>query len=152
VRLQGTSALHPLLSATGPIGRIAASVLGAACRSVRAILFDKSPSTNWSLPWHQDRTIVVRERIEVEGFGPWTVKSGLLHVAPPIEVLERMVTLRVHLDPVPQTNAPLLIAAGSHRLGLIPETEVKRVVEASETSVCLADAGDVWLYATPILH
>ena len=30
------------------------------------------------------------------------------------------VTLRVHFDPVPETNAPLLIAPGSHRLGQIP--------------------------------
>ena len=102
--------------------------------------------------WHQDRTIVVTRRIEVEGFGPWTVKSGLLHVAPPFDLLAGMVTLRVHLDPVPETNAPLLIAPGSHRLGQIPEGEVKAVVQRCGTATCLADAGDVWLYATPILH
>ena len=71
----------------------------------------------------QDRTIVVTRRVEVEGFGPWTVKSGLLHVAPPFDQLAGMVTLRVHLDPVPETNAPLLIAPGSHRLGQIPEAK-----------------------------
>jgi len=60
-----------------------------------------------------------------------------------------MVTLRVHLDPVPETNAPPLIA---RRLGLIPEREVKTVVEKCRTAVCLAEAGDIWLYATPILH
>jgi Phytanoyl-CoA dioxygenase (PhyH) len=152
LRLQGNNALRPLLAASGPIGGVAATVLGDKCRPVRAILFDKSPSTNWSLPWHQDRTIVVQERAEVAGFGPWTVKSKLLHVAPPFHILDGMVTLRVHLDAVPETNAPLLIAAGSHRLGLIPEGEVKRVADASETIVCLADVGDVWVYATPILH
>jgi ectoine hydroxylase-related dioxygenase (phytanoyl-CoA dioxygenase family) len=107
---------------------------------------------NWSLAWHQDRTIVVVERVDVEGFGPWTVKSGLLHVAPPVDVLAGMVTLRVHLDPVPVTNAPLLIAPGSHKLGRIPETEVPDVVSQRGTFVCLADPGDVWLYATLILH
>ena len=119
---------------------------------VRAILFDKTSSTNWGLPWHQDRTIVVTRRVEVEGFGPWTVKSGLLHVAPPFDLLAGMVTLRVHLDPVPETNAPLLIAPGSHRLGQIPEGELKSVVQQCGTATCLADAGDVWLYSTPILH
>ena len=109
-------------------------------------------STNWGLPWHQDRTIVVTRRVEVEGFGPWTVKSGLLHVAPPFDLLAGMVTLRVHLDPVPETNAPLLIAPGSHRLGQIPEGELKSVVQRCGTATCLADAGDVWLYSTPILH
>jgi ectoine hydroxylase-related dioxygenase (phytanoyl-CoA dioxygenase family) len=152
VRLHGIAALQPLLAACGPIGRVAASALGRTCKPVRAILFDKTAATNWSLAWHQDRTIVVAERIEVDGFGPWTVKDGLIHVAPPFDVLAEMVTLRVHLDPVTAANAPLLVAPGSHRLGRIPETEVPHVVRRCGTAACLAEAGDVWFYATPILH
>jgi hypothetical protein len=152
VRLRGIASLRPLLACTGPIGTIAASVLGPACRPVRAILFDKTPDQNWSLGWHQDRTIVVGERIDVEGFEPWTVKSGLLHVAPPFAVLSGMVTLRVHLDPVPIRNAPLLVAPGSHRLGRIPVNEVGDVVRRCGSTACVAEAGDIWLYATPILH
>ena len=152
IRLHGIPALRPFLVSSGAVGKVAASVLGNAVQAVRAILFDKTASTNWGLPWHQDRTIAVAERIEVEGFGPWTVKSGLLHVAPPFDLLAGMVTLRVHLDAVPETNAPLLIAPGSHKLGLIPERELKSVVQRCGASVCLAEAGDVWLYSTPILH
>jgi Phytanoyl-CoA dioxygenase (PhyH) len=152
IRLHGVPALRPLLASSGAIGRVAALALGDACRPVRAILFDKTSSTNWGLPWHQDRTIVVTRRVEVAGFGPWTVKSGLLHVAPPFDLLAGMVTLRVHLDPAPETNAPLLIAPGSHRLGQIPEGELKSVVQRCGTATCLAEAGDVWLYSTPILH
>jgi len=152
IRLHGIPALRPFLASPGAIWKVAASVLGEAARPVRAILFDKTSATNWGLPWHQDRTIVVTRRVEVEGFGPWTVKSGLLHVAPPFDLLARMVTLRVHLDPVPEMNAPLLIAPGSHRLGQIPEGELKSVVQRCGTATCLADAGDVWLYSTPILH
>jgi ectoine hydroxylase-related dioxygenase (phytanoyl-CoA dioxygenase family) len=152
IRLHGLAALQPFLTTSGPVGALAASVLGLACLPVRAILFDKTPTTNWSLAWHQDRTIAVTERIDVDGFGPWTVKDGMLHVAPPFDLLASMVTLRLHLDPVPATNAPLLIAPGSHRLGRIPETEVTRVVQRCGTYACLADAGDIWLYATPILH
>ncbi|WP_311974110.1 phytanoyl-CoA dioxygenase family protein [Bradyrhizobium glycinis] len=61
-------------------------------------------------------------------------------------------TLRVHIDPVPASNAPLLIAPGSHKLGRIPEDEMRDVVQRCGTVACLADAGDIWLYATPILH
>ena len=152
IRLHGIPALRPLLGSSGAVGRIAASALGDACRPVRAILFDKTASTNWGLPWHQDRTIAVARRVEVPGFGPWSVKSGLLHVAPPPDLLAGMVTLRVHLDPVPESNAPLLILPGSHRLGLIPESELKSVVQKYGCAVCLAEAGDVWLYSTPIVH
>lgn len=152
IRLHGIPALWPFLASSGLVGKVAASVLGEASQPVRAILFDKTAATNWALPWHQDRTIAVTQRAEVAGFGPWTVKSGLLHVAPPFELLAGMVTLRVHLDPVPATNAPLLIAPGSHRLGQIPESELKSVVQSCGTAVCLAEAGDIWLYSTPILH
>ena len=152
IRIQGIQALRPLLAVEGAIGAIAASVLGAVARPVRAILFNKSPETNWSLAWHQDRTICVKEKRETPGFGPWTVKGGMHHVSPPFDLLARMVTLRAHLDDVPTTNAPLLIAPGSHTLGRIPVSDVDEVVRRCGTRTCMAEAGDVWLYATPILH
>jgi len=94
----------------------------------------------------------VKARADVDGFGPWTVKGGLVHVAPPFELLAGMATVRVHLDPVPASNAPLLIAPGSHRLGRIPEGEAPEVVRRCGAVACLADRGDAWLYSTPILH
>ncbi len=63
-----------------------------------------------------------------------------------------MTTLRVHLDEVTSVNAPLLIAPGSHLLGAIGEADVQGVVEACGVTPCLADAGDIWIYSTPILH
>ena len=152
VRIHGLKALAPILASDGCIGAVAASVLGQGAKPVRAILFNKSADSNWSLAWHQDRTICVKERREAAGFGPWTVKRGLVHVAPPFELLSRMVTLRAHLDDVPSGNAPLLIAPGSHTFGRIAVEDVDHVVRQCGTTTCLAEAGDVWLYATPILH
>lgn len=123
-----------------------------AMRPVRALLFDKSDAGNWALAWHQDRTIEVAERREVSGFGPWTVKQGRVHVAPPVALLERMMTVRFHLDPVDADNAPLLVAPGSHRHGLIPEDAIGEVVAQHAEVMCLAEAGSVWLYRTLILH
>lgn len=127
-------------------------LLGATARPVRALLFDKRDGANWALGWHQDRTIEVADRIEVSGYGPWTMKQGRLHVAPPIALLERMLTVRIHLDPVPADNAPLRVAPGSHRLGFIAEDATDDVVSRCGTDICLADAGTVWFYSTPILH
>jgi len=152
VRLRDVAGLGPLLASTGDIGRFAASVLGANCRPVRAILFDKTAESNWVVGWHQDRTIAVRERVAVEGFETWSVKSGMLHVEPPFELLSRMVTLRVHLDPVPATNAPLLIAPGSHKFGRVPDHEVRETAGRCGIVTCVAEAGDIWLYASAILH
>ncbi|MFA6115747.1 MAG: phytanoyl-CoA dioxygenase family protein [Sphingomonas sp.] len=152
IRLHAIEGLQGLLAPRNPIGTIATDAIGAVARPVRAILFDKTAAVNWSLGWHQDRTIVVAKPRAVPGFGPWTVKAGLLHVAPPFEVLAGMVTLRVHLDPVGPDNAPLLVAPGSHRFGRVAEADIEAVVSKCGVAACLAEPGDVWLYATPILH
>ncbi|MBB6426286.1 phytanoyl-CoA dioxygenase family protein [Sphingopyxis sp. JAI128] len=152
IRLHGIEALRPLLGIEGQIGTVAASIIGPNSRAVRAILFDKTAETNWSLGWHQDRTICVRERVDMAGYGPWTVKSGMQHVAPPFDLLSRMVTLRVHLDDVSENNAPLMIVPGSHKLGRIPEVEIDAVVSRLGQQLCLAETGDIWAYATPIVH
>ncbi len=152
VRIHGVPSLRPLLAVDECMGAVAATVLGTGARPVRAILFNKSQESNWSLGWHQDRTICVKEKRDVPGFGLWTIKSGMHHVEPPFNLLARMITLRAHLDDVPGSNAPLLIAPGSHTLGRIPISDVEDVVRRCGTRACLAEAGDVWLYATPILH
>ncbi|MHA6718526.1 phytanoyl-CoA dioxygenase family protein [Sphingomonas sp. RS6] len=151
LRLHDVAGLSDRL-AIDALGAAAAARLGPSARPVRAILFDKSPATNWALGWHQDRTIAVRHRVDVDGYGPWSIKQGLCHVEPPFAIIESMVTLRIHLDPVPAYNAPLLIACGSHRLGKVAERDIAGVVERSAIATCLAQPGDIWLYATPILH
>lgn len=151
LRLHGVEGLAELLAADA-LGAAPAERLGPAARPVRAILFDKSAATNWALGWHQDRTIAVRERMDVPGYGPWSTKQGLRHVEPPFALFEAMVTLRIHIDAVPAHNAPLLIAPGSHRLGRVPEAEIAAAVARCGTAMCLADAGDIWIYSTPILH
>jgi hypothetical protein len=146
LRLHDVSGLAALLAPD------ALGALAPGMRPVRAILFDKSAANNWALGWHQDRTIAVRARVDVAGFGPWSVKAGMVHVEPPFALIEGMRTIRVHLDPVPADNAPLLVAPGSHRLGRIAERELAGVVERCGVAACLAEAGDVWVYATPIVH
>lgn len=148
-RLTSTPGLAAIL---GPADAIAAGLIGPAARAVGAKLFDKSQARNWALGWHQDRSVAVRERRDVPGFGQWTLKSGIPHCVPPFGWLERSLTLRVHLDPVGAGNAPLLVAPGSHRLGPVAEPAIAAAVERCGVTACLAETGDVWAYATPILH
>jgi hypothetical protein len=119
---------------------------------VRAILFDKTERSNWSLGWHQDRAIAVKRRVDQPGFEHWTVKSGSVHVEPPFHVIQKMLTVRIHIDAVSVDNAPLLIALGSHHFGRIMEDQIQSVIDRCGTAACLADRVDVWLYRTAILH
>lgn len=151
-RLTADPALTELLAPTGALQTIANATLGERARPVRAVLFDKRAGSNWALGWHQDRTIAVRARVETPGFGPWSTKSGIAHVEPPFELIERMITLRAHLDDCGADNAPLLVVPGSHRLGRLPVDQVATVAERSDAFACEAKAGDVWLTATAIIH
>ena len=139
-----------------PLHELVQGLIGPKARAVRAIAFDKTGDVearrNWSLGWHQDRTICVQDHHEMPGYERWTRKHGITHVEPPFCVIETMLTARFHLDRVDHSNAPLKIAAGSHQHGLIAESEIDALVERSSIYACLAERSDVWLYATPILH
>jgi ectoine hydroxylase-related dioxygenase (phytanoyl-CoA dioxygenase family) len=150
LRISGNKALaeevDKLLEATPLLS------LGAGWSCVRAIAFNKSPDSNWALGWHQDRTIATKSRAEAKGFGPWSVKDGLHHVEPPFDLINRMITLRLHLDDAGKNNGALLVAPNSHRLGRISHDEIDAVAQRCGSERCDAKAGDGWLYATPILH
>ncbi len=151
-RRLGAALKRSLLDPTSALGRIASSLLGDAARPVRALLFDKSPSCNWAVPWHQDRTIAVTSKLEAPGFGPWSTKDGVQHVEPPFDILAGMVSLRLHLDPCDAENGPLAVAPGSHCLGRIPSERAAPVATEIGPVTCLADVGDVLALSTPILH
>jgi len=54
-----------LIGPRGEMGALASCYGGRHVRPVRVLTFDKSLGSNWSVPWHQDRTIAVRQRIDV---------------------------------------------------------------------------------------
>lgn len=127
------------------------SLLPADLSPVRSILFDKTPEENWPVPWHQDLTITVENKLEIEGYGPWSTKDGSVHVQPPVEVLERMMTIRIHLDDTPKTNGALRLIPESHSKGKIESKGVLSHVNTSEI-ICACSAGDVLLMSPLILH
>jgi hypothetical protein len=58
-----------LIGPGGEIGMLASRYGGRQVKPVRVLTFDKSLDWNWFVPWHQDRTIAVRQRADMEGFG-----------------------------------------------------------------------------------
>jgi len=92
-----------------------AAVLGPRAGLVRALFFDKPPDCSWSLPWHKDRTIAVKNNEKpTSHFRRPTIKAGIPHVEAPESLLVRMLTLRLHLDAMTADNGPLSVIPGSH--------------------------------------
>lgn len=121
-------------------------------RAVRAIYFDKSPETNWLVPWHQDLTIAVREKIDVPGFQPWSMKNEIPHVQPPAELLEKMLTLRVHLDDTDATNGALRVLPGTHRSGRLSVDQITELAASGTEFLCEVQAGDALLMRPLLVH
>ena len=133
---------------------IVEAILGPSAFVVRGLFFDKTPSTNWNLPWHQDLTIAVRARRDVPGFGPWTVKAGIPHVHAPASLLERMVTLRLHLDDCAAYSGPMRVLLGSHTSGKLDAGAIASwSARAGELARdCLAPAGGAVVMRPLLLH
>ena len=140
------------LVSTEPIRSLVEPILGLQAFPVRAILFDKVPEANWGVPWHQDLTIAVKEKVEIDGYGAWSIKAGIPHVQPPTTILENMVTLRIHLDDTDATNGALLAIPGSHSKGRLSPAETARLKERSQTYLCETRAGDVLAMRPLLVH
>ena len=78
---------------------------------------------SWTSPYV---TVAVRERRDVIGFGPWTMKAAVLHVQPPAEVMSGILAVRLHLDESALDNGPLRVIAGSHGDGRLSAEDIAR--------------------------
>jgi ectoine hydroxylase-related dioxygenase (phytanoyl-CoA dioxygenase family) len=131
---------------------IVQSLIGPESRPVRGIFFDKTPGANWPVAWHQDLTLAVSRRHEMDGWTNWSVKAGVIHVQPPVEILERMVTLRVQLDDCDADNGPLRVLPGSHRFGRLSADKNRELRSEIAERVCCAPAGSVLAMKPLLLH
>ena len=140
------------LACSAELRSLVEPILGPSAVATRGILFDKVPTANWNVGWHQDQIIAVAERKEVSDFTAWSVKQGVPHVRPPASVLERMLTLRIHLDNCGQENGALRVIAGSHTKGLLEDDAIQRFVDDIEPTVCEVNRGDVLVMRPLLLH
>jgi ectoine hydroxylase-related dioxygenase (phytanoyl-CoA dioxygenase family) len=140
------------LARSGSVRAVAEAVLGPDCFAVRGLLFDKTPDANWKVIWHQDLTIAVREKRDVRGFGPWTEKDGVPHVQPTMDVLERMVAVRVHLDDCGLDNGPVRVIAGSHLGGRLSAGAVDDWRKRGSMFDCVVPRGGILAFKPMLLH
>lgn len=128
------------------------SLLPADAQMVRAILFNKSPASNWYVTWHQDKTVSVSSVFEEIGWHAWSIKENILHVQPPLAVLENMVTIRIHLDPTPKENGCLKVIPNSHKLGILTAENINQIVASEKIYHCAAQQCAALIMRPHLLH
>lgn len=110
---------------------------------VRAILFNKTSKNNWLVAWHQDKTVAVSQKFGNRGWNSWSLKDGVNHSQPPLEVLNQMVTFRIHLDDANRENGCLKVLPHSHKLGLLDQEDIESYVQQVEPVNCETRAGSI---------
>ncbi len=116
----------------------------------KAIYFDKPSESNWFVAYHQDLSISVKERANLESYVNWTFKKGQHGVQPPIQILKDTITIRIHLDDTDKNNGALKVIPKSHLNGIV-RTDSKDWNIENEV-VCEVSKGGVMLMKPLTLH
>ena len=140
------------LSLNSKVAELVEAVLGTGAFLVRSTLFDKTDGANWGVFWHQDLSIAVKERHEVEGFHAWTRKAGVQCVQPPVQIMSRILAVRLHLDDCFAANGALKVLPGSHRSDALTSNRIEEISSSVNEVVCEVPAGGAVLMSPLLLH
>jgi len=141
-----------LIAGCPQLKQLACEVLGPRAFPFRATIFDKSPTANWLVVWHQDTALPLRERMEVPGWGPWSKKAGVSYAHAPAGVLSQVLALRVHLDDSTAVNGPLRVLPGTHRFGLLSDDCVHELANQIAAVECVVPKGGVMAMRPLLVH
>jgi ectoine hydroxylase-related dioxygenase (phytanoyl-CoA dioxygenase family) len=131
---------------------LARKILGTKAFPYQATLFEKSPSANWLVAWHQDRALPLREKRDTPGWGPWSLKQGMIYCLAPTPALCQVLALRVHLDDSTKQNGPLRVLPGTHRRGVLSARDMRRLAEKIDSVECLVSRGGVLALRPLLIH
>ncbi|MFW2475983.1 MAG: phytanoyl-CoA dioxygenase family protein [Sediminibacterium sp.] len=125
-------------------------LLGEKYFVVKSIYFDKPQTSNWYVSYHQDLTISVDKKFTLNGFDFWTTKQNNFSVQPPLGVLQKIVTVRIHLDETNENNGALKIVPKSHLKGIYRPETIDWTVE--KEVICSVSKGGIMLMKPLLLH
>jgi ectoine hydroxylase-related dioxygenase (phytanoyl-CoA dioxygenase family) len=132
--------------------RLAREILGKKAFPYHATLFDKSPDANWLVAWHQDTALPLRERRDAPGWGPWSLKRGVVYAHAPASALSKMLALRVHLDDSTAQNGPLRVLPGSHTQGVLTDDEIRQLASRISSVECVVSQGGILAMRPLLIH
>ena len=132
--------------------KIASSLLGGNAAPFRATFFDKSAEANWLVVWHQDTALPLRERRDAKGWGPWSVKEGVICAHAPVSTLEQVLAIRIHLDDSDEQNGSLRVLPQTHTLGVLSDDAIHDLSEKIPPVDCFVRAGGVLIMKPLLIH
>jgi ectoine hydroxylase-related dioxygenase (phytanoyl-CoA dioxygenase family) len=95
-------------------------------------------------------TISVDKKLTLDGFEFWTIKQKQFAVQPPLDILQNIVTVRIHLDDTDENNGALRVVPKSHLKGIYRPETIDWTIE-NEVS-CKVSKGGIMLMKPLLLH
>lgn len=117
---------------------------------VKSIYFDKPEQSNWFVSYHQDLTISVDRRVELDDYSKWTLKQDQFSVQPPLDILKQIYTVRIHLDDTDENNGALKVIPGSHLKDIYRAEDIDWSNETEH--ICAVPKGGVMIMRPLLLH
>lgn len=116
----------------------------------KSIYFDKPKKSNWWVAYHQDLTISVDKKVDIEHFENWTQKHNQFGVQPPESILKDNFTIRIHLDDTTKENGALKVINKSHLNGIVRIKDFG--FENKNESMCEVKKGGIMIMKPLLFH
>ena len=87
---------------------------------------------------------------ETTDFKNWAHKDGYYSVQPPVDILENICTIRIHLDDTDANNGALKVIAASHTQGVVRSDEFD--TQNKDADICSLQAGGIMLMKPLLFH
>jgi ectoine hydroxylase-related dioxygenase (phytanoyl-CoA dioxygenase family) len=147
--LKEIPATHQLIF-NAKLRSIISELFGSNFFVTKSIYFDKPEQSNWFVSYHQDLTISVDKKLDIEGYGPWTAKQNQFAVQPPLDVLESNFTIRIHLDDTDENNGALKVIPNSHAKGICRPGAIDWSTETE--IICKVRKGGIMIMKPLLFH
>lgn len=132
------------------LNNIIESTFGKGYFITKSIYFDKPEKSNWFVAYHQDLTISVDKKMEVENFENWTIKQNQFAVQPPTEILDDNFTIRIHIDKTTKENGALKVINNSHLKGILRIENLD--FENEKETICEVEKGGIMIMKPLLFH
>lgn len=128
------------------------SKFGFDSTPLRAVGFHKSKLSNWSLPWHQDRVVAMRERIDDPALTNWSRKNGVWHCEASENTLRQISFLYIAFDHIHENSGGIELAEGTHLQGKIRSQNIELALDKTNTVSPIMFPGECLLVSALTLH
>ena len=140
------------LANSRPLTELAHKVMGVPMQAFKATLFAKTGKANWLVAFHQDTALPISASTIAQGWGPESIKDGIIFAHAPTRALVKVLALRVHLDPSTDDNGPLRVIPNSHHHRIEDDQEFQRAIDSGRPVTCLVGKGGIIAMSPLLLH